>query len=98
MNASVSSPPCEACPPHCNQCAWGFTPVGRVTDPKRRLTVVRTSEKYGCFRQGAAIVVDHASQTPLMQVGDDLLPLSADYGHVIADTQLEKDIKAALAA
>jgi len=34
---------------------------------------------------------------PFMRIGEALHPLSATYGAIIADTRLERDIRAALA-
>lgn len=88
--------PCEACPPCCQQCAWDRTPVHSVSGATRQLTVVRSSDAYGCVREDASIVVDRAEGKPFMQVGDDLLPLSPAFGSVIRGSRLEADIAAAL--
>ncbi len=92
------SAPCEAHPCGCDACAWDPAPAGPADDAKRRLAVVRTAEQYGCVRRDASIVVDAAERRPFMRVGDDLLPLSAEHGRVIAGSRLEADIRAALAA
>ncbi len=96
MNTSATAP-CEACPPCCKSCAWDPNSVGSAEDPKRRLAVVRAEQDYGCVRPGTSIVVDQAEGKPFMQVGDQLLPLSSEFGGVIAGTRLENDIQAALA-
>ncbi len=98
----VGSPPCEACPAPvdgvmCGGCAWDGANATSI-DSRRRLTVVRTPEQYGCRRKGAGIVVDLDTQNPFMQIGQRLLPLSAEFGGVISGTVLEQDIQAALAA
>ena len=92
-----SSAPCESHPCGCNSCAWEPAPVGSAHDPKRRLEVVRTDEQYGCVRKNASVVVDRMEGKPFMRIGEALHPLSATYGAIIADTRLERDIRAALA-
>lgn len=96
MNTSTTPAPCEACPPCCRSCAWDRTPAGSALDPKRRLTVVRSPEQYGCVKAGASIVVDEAARRPFMRVGNDLLPLSSRFGGVIKGTGLEADIEGTL--
>jgi hypothetical protein len=59
--------------------------------------VVRTAEQYACVRKDASIVVDEIERRPFMRVGDDLLPLSPTFGAVLHGSQLETDIRAALA-
>lgn len=98
----LSDPPCEAHPAPvdgraCGGCAWSPESVGSASDGRRHLVVVRTSEVYGCVRQGAAIVVDLVEERPFMQLGGELLPLSPRYGGVIAGSRLEADITNALA-
>lgn len=99
---SVGSPPCEACPAPvngvmCGGCAWDGASATSI-DTRRRLTVVRTPEQYGCRRKGASIVVDTDARQPFMRIGDHLLPLSGQFGGVIGGTVLERDIRAALSA
>lgn len=96
------APPCEACPAPvdakmCGGCAWDSANAVPA-DGRHRLSVVRTSEAYGCLRRGASIVADHDMGQPFMRIGDRLLPLSERFGSVIAGTVLEHDIKTALAA
>lgn len=98
----VGSPPCEACPAPvgeamCGGCAWDSASALPI-DGRRRLTVVRSPEQYGCRRKGAGIVVDLEAKQPFMQIGQRLLPLSEQFGGVIAGTVLERDIQAVLAA
>ncbi len=98
----AGSPPCEACPAPvdakmCGGCAWDSASAVPA-DGRRRLSVVRTPEAYGCLRRGASIVADHDAGRPFMRIGDRLLPLSEQFGAVIAGTVLEADIKIALAA
>lgn len=98
----AGSPPCEACPAPvdgkmCGGCAWDSASAVPA-DGRHRLSVVRTPEAYGCLRKGASIVVDHDARQPFMRIGDHLLPLSAQFGTVLAGTVLEADIKTALAA
>lgn len=98
----VGSPPCEACPAPvdgamCGGCAWDSASALPI-DGRRRLTVVRSPEQYGCRRKGASIVVDPDAQEPFMKIGERILPLSEQFGGVIAGTVLEQDIQAALAA
>lgn len=97
----ASSPPCEACPAPvdakmCGGCAWDSASAVPA-DGRRRLSVVRTPEAYGCLRKGASIVVDNDARQPFMRIGDRLLPLSEQFGAVIAGTVLERDIEKVLA-
>lgn len=97
MNKS-STAPCESHPCGCDSCAWEppAKAAGSASDPKRRLTVVRSAEQYGCVRRDASIVVDQTERKPFMQIGDRLLPLSHAFGGILAGTQLETDLQAAL--
>lgn len=92
----MTSAPCEACPPCCKSCAWDPTPVGQASDPKRRLTLVRSGEDYGCVKGDASIVVDRVEGRPFMLADGHLLPLSKEFGKVISGSRLEADIAAAL--
>lgn len=77
-------------------CAWSPIPAGPASDPKRRLRVVRSGEDYGCVKGDAAIVVDQEEGRPFMLASGQLLPLSDEFGQVIAGSRLEADIAAAL--
>jgi hypothetical protein len=87
--------PCESCPPHCAQCAWDQKQSVKPVNP---LVVIRTSAAYGCTKKNAAVVVDTSRRQAFMRIGENLHPLSAKFGSILAGTKLEKDIAAAVAA
>jgi len=91
-SSAAPKAPCESCPCGCAKCAWDHR---AAIVPSGIFGIIRTEQQYGCAK-GGAVVIDQHLNIPLMRIGNAFHPLSAEYGGVIVNTRLERDIAAAL--